>query len=81
MQVYLGWSDLLLTIPVISELTCGLSPILSHLYSHKVLILQICDYTLTYTENPAQILITQPKNLEPILKNIKMDQLSVYHTS
>ena len=79
MQVYLGCSDLLLKIPVISELTCGFSPILSHLYSQKVLILQICDYTLTYTDNPAQII--QPKNLEPILKYIKMDQLSVYHIS
>ena len=44
-----------------------------------MLILQICDYTLTYTDNPAQAI--QSRNPELILKYVEMDQLSVYHTS
>ena len=44
-----------------------------------MLILQICDYTMTSTDNPAQTI--HPGNQEPILKYIEIDRLSVYHTS
>ena len=44
-----------------------------------MMILQICDYTLTYTDNLAQTI--EPRNPELILKYIEMDQLSIYYTS
>ena len=79
MHVYLGCSSLWLKIPIISELTCGLSLYFSYLYLLEILILQICDYTMTSTDNPAQTI--HPGNQEPILKYIEIDRLSIYHTS
>ena len=70
MQVYLGCGVLWLKIPVIRELTCGFSPILFPSNPNEMLILQACDYTLNYTDNPGQTI--QPGNPEPILKYIEM---------
>ena len=79
MQAYLGCGGLWLKIPVIGELTCGFLPMLFPFIPHEMLILQIYDYALTYTDDPAQTI--QPRNPEPILKYIEIDQLSIYHTS